>query len=372
MRTEEASRPDLATIRLDALTKAYGNKGPLAVRNVDLTVVAGEFLTLLGPSGSGKTTTLMMIAGFETPSSGRITIGGMDCTGLPPYRRNLSMVFQNYALFPHRSVARNVAFPLEMRGRNRSDIERAVANALSMVRLSGYEDRIPTQLSGGQQQRVALARAIGFGPSVLLMDEPLGALDKNLREQMQTEIKEIQQRLGMTVIYVTHDQQEALTMSDRIAIMNNGAIEQIDSPERMYRTPRNRFVAGFLGASNFIEATVGDVTAGSRLAANAESGLKFDVVDPGGLSRGDKIVAAIRPERVEVVTLAPEHRQDPNRNIGHVSQIVFTGDSLIYKISIGPHQLEAKLPNHDRSPKPPVGDQVEVRWGIDDIVILAD
>jgi len=361
-----------SAIRLDAVTKAYGNKGPLAVRNVDLTVAAGEFLTLLGPSGSGKTTTLMMIAGFETPTSGRITIGGVDCTGLPPYRRNLSMVFQNYALFPHRSVARNVAFPLEMRRRNRSDVERAVADALSMVRLSGYGDRIPTQLSGGQQQRVALARAIGFSPSVLLMDEPLGALDKNLREQMQTEIKEIQQRLGMTVIYVTHDQQEALTMSDRIAIMNNGAIEQIDSPERMYRTPRNRFVAGFLGASNFIEATVGDVLADGRLAAEAEGGLKFVAANPNGLTRGDRIVATIRPERVEIAPLNAERRHGHDRNVGHVSQIVFTGDSLIYKISIGAQQMEVKMPNHDRSPRPATGDQIEVRWGIDDIVILAD
>ncbi len=226
------------------------------MRGVTLDIRSGEFLTLLGPSGSGKTTTLMMIAGFETPTAGDIAIDGNSVVALPPYRRNIGMVFQNYALFPHMTVAENIGFPLKQRGVDRATRARLVAESLELVRLPGYQSRYPRQLSGGQQQRVALARAIVFRPRLLLMDEPLGALDKQLRESLQLEMRRLHAELGITFIYVTHDQAEALTMSDRVAVMNEGLIAQVGTPEDLYDRPCDRFVASFIGESNFMQGVV--------------------------------------------------------------------------------------------------------------------
>ena len=238
-------------LTLRRLTKHY--PGFAAVDEIDLEVAAGEFLTLLGPSGSGKTTTLMMIAGFTPPSSGEILLRDRSIAGLAPERRNIGVVFQNYALFPHMTVAENVAFPLRMRRRPRAAVAQKVATALDLVRLAGLGERLPRQLSGGQQQRVALARALVFEPDLLLMDEPLGALDKNLRSQMQFELKRLHDELGITIVYVTHDQEEALTMSDRLAVFRAGRIEQVGTPAEVYEHPANEFVAGFVGVSNVVE-----------------------------------------------------------------------------------------------------------------------
>ena len=222
----------------------------LVVKNLNLKIKSGEFLTMLGPSGSGKTTCLMMIAGFETPTHGKVMLGNVELNNVPPHKRGIGMVFQNYALFPHMTVFENLAFPLEVRGISGIEIEKKVKNALDMVELGQFSSRRPAQLSGGQQQRVALARALVFEPELVLMDEPLGALDKNLREQMQYEIKHIHENLGMTVVYVTHDQSEALTMSDRIAVFNDGVIQQLAAPADLYERPENAFVAEFIGENN--------------------------------------------------------------------------------------------------------------------------
>jgi putative spermidine/putrescine transport system ATP-binding protein len=261
------STPD---IRLAGLTKRYGEV--VAVAGIDLEVEPGEFFTFLGPSGSGKTTTLRMIAGFEDPTEGTIELAGEEVSGVPPYDRAVNTVFQDYALFPHMSVGDNVAYGLKVAGVDKRERERRRDEALEMVRLPGYADRKPGELSGGQRQRVALARAIVNRPKVLLLDEPLGALDLKLREQMQVELKTIQSEVGITFVYVTHDQDEALTMSDRIAVFNDGRIEQVSPPQELYERPRNEFVAGFVGISNLIERD------GKRLTIRPE---KIQLLEPG-------------------------------------------------------------------------------------------
>src|SRR6266850_4620549 len=248
----EATARAAADVRLERIEKSFDGK-TRAVDRVDLAISAGEFFALLGPSGCGKTTTLRMIAGFEEPDAGRIFVGSEDITDTPVHRRDMGMIFQSYALFPHRTVAENVAFGLRMRGLGKSEIKVRVTQALRQVALEGYEDRRPAQLSGGQQQRVALARAIVIRPRVLLCDEPLAALDRKLRQSMQVELKQLQQQLGVTLIFVTHDQEEAMTVSDRIAVMNAGRIDQIGSPSEIYNRPRTRFVADFIGEINLFE-----------------------------------------------------------------------------------------------------------------------
>ncbi len=254
------------------------------VEALDLDVERGEFLTLLGPSGSGKATTLMLLAGFETPTAGEILLEGKPLSRVPPYQRNIGMVFQNYALFPHMTIAENIAFPLSVRSMPAADIATRVERALGMVQLGGLGKRRPAQLSGGQQQRVAVARALVFEPKLILMDEPLGALDKQLREQMQLEIRQLHQRLGVTMVYVTHDQSEALTMSDRIAVFHRGRIQQLDTPEQMYEYPKNAFVARFIGENNRLDGTLEAVADGRctiRGRAGAQRGLGHCLAAPG-------------------------------------------------------------------------------------------
>ena len=291
----------MAYLTLDRLVKSYDGRVN-AVDAISVDIAKGEFITFLGPSGSGKTTTLMMIAGFEEPTSGVITLGGEDLTRRRPWERNIGVVFQNYALFPHMTVARNVAFPLRMRGFPRAQQAARVAAILALVGLSGYAERHPRELSGGQQQRVALARGLVFQPDVLLLDEPLGALDKNLREQMQVELKRIHREVGITMVYVTHDQTEAMTMSDRIAVFNQGRLEQIGPPLAIYHRPLTRFVGEFIGDSNFFTGTVDPAVPGrvdlgdlGTMAANAE------LVHAIGRGPVDVLV---RPERVRLVDAA--------------------------------------------------------------------
>src|SRR5262245_48670945 len=281
-------------LTLARLTKRYA--ATTAVDAIDLEVGRGEFLTLLGPSGSGKTTTLMMVAGFTPPSGGEILVDDRPITGMAPEHRNIGVVFQNYALFPHMKVFDNVAFPLKMRGRPPAEIRAQVGRSLDMVCLTGLADRLPRQLSGGQQQRVALARALVFDPGLLLMDEPLGALDRNLREQMKLEIKRIHRDVGVTVLYVTHDQEEALTMSDRVALMNRGRIAQIGTAEDLYERPASRFVAEFIGESNLLE---GRVESDDRGPVFVHHGVKL-CVPPGARPSPPRqtSILMVRPEKI--------------------------------------------------------------------------
>ncbi|MET3791374.1 ABC transporter ATP-binding protein [Aquamicrobium terrae] len=319
------------SIRLEGLRKDYGRQ--TVVSDVSLNIGSGEFVSLLGPSGSGKTTTLMMIAGFVEATAGSILINGQDVVGLPAQHRNLGVVFQNYALFPHLSVAENIAFPLRVRKLPAAEIAERVAWALDVVRLSGFEKRLPGALSGGQQQRVALARAVVFHPPVVLMDEPLGALDKNLRYQMQVEIKEIQQRLGMTVVYVTHDQEEAMNMSDVIVIMNGGRIEQLGEPKRVYEEPGSIFAGNFLGEANLIGGRLHDgaegmleTSTGRRLRASrtfSDSSIR----EPAG--------HFVRPEKISLLRERNDPAEVENVLPGTVSRISFLGNVVRYNVDIG-------------------------------------
>ena len=285
-------------VKFIGVEKSYDGH-TLAVRDLTLDVGQGEFLTLLGPSGSGKTTTLNMLAGFERPTRGEILLSGRPVDRLAPYDRNIGMVFQNYALFPHMTVGENVAFPLGVRRMPRAEVAARVQQALAMVRLEGFVDRQPAQLSGGQQQRVALARALVFEPSLVLMDEPLGALDKKLREQMQIELKLLHQRLGLTVVYVTHDQSEALTMSDRIAVFRDGQVVQQGTPDVLYCRPCDAFVAGFVGENNLLSGTVRAIADG-WVCVSLAGGPEVKATAVGELRRGANVMLAVRPEAVRV------------------------------------------------------------------------
>jgi spermidine/putrescine ABC transporter ATP-binding subunit len=295
---ESAARmdPKPAAVRIDNLSKRFGEVA--AVDGVSLEIASGEFFSLLGPSGCGKTTLLRIIAGLEMPSAGRVHVAGTDVTDLPSHRRPVNMVFQHYALFPHLSVEQNVAFGLRYRGIRGSEAHQRVTEALGLVRLEGYGGRKPDQLSGGQRQRVALARALVLRPTVLLLDEPLGALDQKLRREMQLELKRLQRSLGITFIFVTHDQEEALTMSDRIAVMNHGKVEQLDAPECVFERPRTRFVADFLGAANFLQARVVEVTPGGvAVVASERAAYRTEVTAPVPLALGEVIRFIVRPEK---------------------------------------------------------------------------
>jgi ABC-type Fe3+/spermidine/putrescine transport system ATPase subunit len=289
----------LSAVELKAIEKHFAG-GVIAVDAIDLDVPDGAFVTLLGPSGCGKTTTLRMVAGLEHPTGGEIRIKGMRVNETPIHQRNLGMVFQNYALFPHKSIFDNVAFGLKYRGVIKADIETRVRRALDIVRLPGVEQRFPQQLSGGQQQRIALARALVIEPDVLLLDEPLSALDANLREEMRSEIKAIQQRIGVTAIFVTHDQGEALAMSDLVVVMNKGKIEQRGAPAEVYEHPRSEFVANFLGNANFVAGTVAAVD-GKRISVALADGARIDVADAArAVQVGEGVNVIVRAEKIEI------------------------------------------------------------------------
>jgi putative spermidine/putrescine transport system ATP-binding protein len=323
-----------ALVRFEGVRKAYGPAaGGYAVRQLDLEVMRGELLTLLGPSGSGKTTTLMMLAGFEQPSEGRILLEGRDIARLPPHKRGIGVVFQSYALFPHMSVAENVAFPLEVRRVPKPDRTARVTRALAAVRLDGFGDRRPAQLSGGQQQRVALARALVFEPPIVLLDEPLGALDKSLREEMQFEIREIHQRLGVTMMYVTHDQQEALTLSDRIAVFEGGLIRQLATPRVIYDSPANAFVAGFVGENNRLSGRVLALEDGEIRVA-LDCGPEVIARPADALAVGSRCVVTIRPERVAVAAVAAEELGE-GAMPAVLREAIFQGDHVRLKLSLG-------------------------------------
>lgn len=353
-----------ATIRLLNLVKTF--EEVRAVDGVFLDVLSGEFLTLLGPSGSGKTTTLNLIAGFEIPTSGQILLGDEDVAAKPPHKRNLGMVFQNYALFPHMKVFENVAFPLRNRKVELKTIKKRVREVLSLVQLEGYEKRYPKQLSGGQQQRIALARSLIYQPQALLMDEPLGALDKKLREYMQIEIKRIQKETGITVIYVTHDQEEALNMSDRIAVMNLGKIEQIGSSREIYERPANRFVADFIGDANLIEGRITNCHS-SGAAITVSGNLQVEALNPLQKSVGEAVHVVVRPERVRLLN---EKTGADNRFEGDVWEASYVGNMIRYIIDVEAlDRITAKENNRGQEIEPP-GSKVRIGWNREDALIV--
>ena len=320
----------------------------LVVRDLNLDIRQGEFLSLLGPSGSGKTTTLMMLAGFESPTAGEISLNGVPITRTPPHKRNFGMVFQNYALFPHMTVADNIAYPLTVRKLSAADRKVKVDRALDMVQLGRMGARYPSQLSGGQQQRVALARALVFDPQLVLMDEPLGALDKQLREHMQIELKALHRRLGVTFVYVTHDQTEALTMSDRVAVFNDGAIQQIDVVDNLYETPLNRFVAGFVGDSTVLQAEVIRLD-GGHCEVRLPSGVQLRGINVNAAGVGDAVQCGTRPERLQIAQTA-----SANTFQSQVLDVIYFGDHLRLRCEVaGQPDATIKMPlAHPQLPVP--------------------
>ncbi|MCL6446363.1 MAG: ABC transporter ATP-binding protein, partial [Alicyclobacillus sp.] len=327
----------------------------------------GEFMTFLGSSGSGKTTTLLSIAGFLQPSSGEILLGGESLAGKPPHKRNIGMVFQHYSLFPHMNVFANVAFPLKMRRVPKSEVKERVQQALKLVQLEGFHNRYPRELSGGQQQRVALARALVFEPNLLLMDEPLAALDKKLRSNMQVEIRRLHERLGITVIYVTHDQEEALVISDRIAIFHRGRIEQVGSPRELYERPNTRFVAGFLGESNLFEGKIAGRS--GNTAEVACGGFRLCVKADSSWEMGQDAVVLVRPEKVQLRSVS--RPESVNWMQGRVLECVYLGDSLRYTLILPTDQrIVVKSSLSDSKVRPLAeGDLVGVHWSPDDCVL---
>ncbi|CAL79828.1 Putative Spermidine/putrescine ABC transporter (ATP binding protein) [Bradyrhizobium sp. ORS 278] len=339
--------------------------GPLTVvDHLDLDITRGEFIALLGPSGSGKTTLLMMLAGFEQPTSGTIEVGGIRVDGLPPHKRNMGVVFQNYALFPHMSVRDNIAFPLKMRNAPKTEIATRVARVLDMVKLSAMAERKPAQLSGGQQQRVALARALVFEPQVVLMDEPLGALDKKLREQMQLDIRDLHRRLGLTIVFVTHDQDEALTMSDRIAVFNHGKIEQIGTPREIYELPRTPFVAEFIGETNLLTCKVDD-QAGDAMRLTTDSGLSLSAHAGTERIDGGKVRVSIRPEAIHINDHAAA---TANRMTARILDAVYFGDHMRLVAAVGEQRLIIKGDRTSEAAE--VGRDVSLSFAASDVWVV--
>jgi len=348
-------------VSFDKVDKSYDGK-ILVVKDLNLDIAEGEFVTMLGPSGSGKTTCLMMLAGFETPTNGEIYLDENPISNIPPHKRGIGMVFQNYALFPHMTVYENLAFPLRVRKITKEDIDKKVDKALSMVSLTGFENRMPGQLSGGQQQRVAVARALVFDPQVVLMDEPLGALDKNLRESMQYEIKHIHESIGVTVVYVTHDQGEALTMSNRIAVFNDGKVQQLSSPDELYEKPVNSFVAEFIGENNRFLGEVTDISQG-KCKVKLDSGTEITANPIRVKSKGEKTIVSLRPERA---IIDPKNEMD-NKHKGKIEEVIYHGDHTRVRLNLlGNKEFILKVPNSSARMDIKVGNEINIGWNSQD------
>ena len=354
--------PNDPLVRFLEVQKSYDGE-TLVVKDLNLDIARGEFLTMLGPSGSGKTTCLMMLAGFEPATNGEITLDGHPINNVAPHKRGIGMVFQNYALFPHMTVAENLAFPLEVRGMGKSDIEAKVKRALDMVQLGDFGSRRPMQLSGGQQQRVAVARALVFDPELVLMDEPLGALDKQLREQMQYEIKHIHENLGVTIVYVTHDQSEALTMSNRVAVFNDGIIQQLAPPDVLYEKPDNAFVAQFIGENNKLLGTVKEKKDGNCVIDIEGAGVVHALdVNAGEVGEGSSL--SLRPERVMI---DPPEGKFPNVYEGTVEELIYLGDHIRTRVNVCGHDdFIVKVPNISDHASLIEGHSVTVGWSVED------
>ncbi|MDF2141711.1 ABC transporter ATP-binding protein [Paenirhodobacter sp. CAU 1674] len=353
------SETDKSFVVFDHVQKSYDGE-TLVVKDLNLSIGKGEFLTMLGPSGSGKTTCLMMLAGFETATHGEIRLGGRNINMVPPHKRGIGMVFQNYALFPHMSVAENLAFPLEVRGMGKSEREAKVMRALDMVQMGAFANRRPAQLSGGQQQRIALARALVFDPELVLMDEPLGALDKQLREHMQFEIKALHERLGITVVYVTHDQGEALTMSDRVAVFNDGRIQQLAPPDELYERPKNSFVAQFIGENNKLPGTVEEYSDDKCLVRLA-TGELIDATPVNIRKKGQETLVSIRPERIE---FKPEMMPPGAHMISaEVLEVIYMGDIFRTRMRVaGSEDFVMKSRNTLGQTKLHPGETIKIGW----------
>jgi putative spermidine/putrescine transport system ATP-binding protein len=344
-------------VAFDDVCKTYDGQTNV-VDHLDLVVAEGEFLSLLGPSGSGKTTTLLMLAGFERPTAGHIRLRGQPIDDLPPYRRNFGMVFQNYALFPHMTVAENLAFPLSVRKLARAEIDTRVRAALDMVRLAPLASRFPSQLSGGQQQRVAMARALVFEPQMILMDEPLGALDRQLRDEMQLELRRLHDRLGITTVYVTHDQAEALTMSDRIAVFHQGRIQQIDAPQALYESPANLFVASFIGENNRFAGEIVATDADLCTATVEGAFIRGRAGTP--VTSATRVTISVRPEQISVVATAEPNGD--NTLTGRVEETIFLGDRVRVRLRCAAGDLVANVPARDAANIPQVGASAVAQW----------
>ncbi|WP_089009103.1 ABC transporter ATP-binding protein [Micromonospora viridifaciens] len=344
-----------ASVRVEGLSKYYGDVH--AVDNVTLTVEPGEFVSLLGPSGSGKTTLLMAIAGFEKPDSGEVYVGDRRITGLPTHKRNLGVVFQRYALFPNMTVADNIGYALKVRGVSRSERAKAVAEAMDLVDLTGLAHRRPAALSGGQQQRVALARALVYRPPIVLFDEPLGALDRKLREQVQLEIRRLHQELGLTMIFVTHDQEEALVMSDRVALLRDGRIEQFGPGHELYDAPATEFVAGFLGRTNILDSTVTTVAGGQTQVALGDR--RFPALFPADVrpETGQKCRVALRPEAIRL-----SRNDRPASLSGQVGEVVFSGPTTTVRVRVGDQELMVQGLSSDPAMRVREGATVHLEW----------
>ncbi|GAA1465730.1 ABC transporter ATP-binding protein [Microbacterium thalassium] len=349
-------------VRLEGVTKRYGDA--VAVDDLSLSIEPGEFISFLGPSGCGKTTTLRMIAGFEHPDAGSISISGASVLNVPPYRRDVNTVFQAYALFPHRSVAENVAYGLQQRRTPKAEVRERVSQALDMVQMRHLADRKPTQLSGGQQQRVALARALVNRPAVLLLDEPLGALDRQLREEMQLELKLLQSRLGITFVFVTHDQGEALSMSDRIAIMRAGRIEQLADADTVYARPASAYVAAFVGQQNFFH---GDAAESGAAVASPHALVRGTGTELAGVAKGE---AAVRPEFISIEKATAGSASDANTARGELIGVSHLGDTMQFLVRLGDEQsLIVRRPTPE-APSLRVGDDVLCSWSAQNVLLF--
>ena len=348
-----------AFVAFEGVQKSYDGE-QLVVKDLNLYIRKGEFLTMLGPSGSGKTTCLMMLAGFETATHGEIRLNGKPINNIPPHKRGIGMVFQNYALFPHMTVGENLSFPLEVRGLEKSLREEKVKNALDMVQMSDFIGRRPAQLSGGQQQRIALARSLVFEPDLVLMDEPLGALDKQLREHMQYEIKHIHEQLGVTVVYVTHDQSEALTMSDRVAVFDDGRIQQLATPADLYERPENAFVAQFIGENNRLKAVITE-TGDGLVKTKTEDGTRFTAKSVNCGEVGSFTTLSVRPERVSVGV------KGENTSEAKVLELIYLGDHIRCRMRVEKdNEFIVKVPNSANHTHLVVGEETVVSWSSED------